>query len=57
MAGEEASLVKQLLACFTMYTLSMSIGAGAGFSGVVNPQVRPLTLQVTQFHIKPVLDS
>ena len=39
MEGQEASLVKQVLACFTMYTLSMSIGAGTGFSGVVSPQV------------------
>ena len=44
MEGEQASLVKQLLACFTMYTLSMSIGAGTGFSGVVNSQVCPLSI-------------
>ena len=36
-----ASLVKQLFPCFTIYTLSMSIGAGTGFSGVVNSQVSP----------------
>ena len=29
-----------LLACFTMYTLSMSIGALYGFSGVANPKVQ-----------------
>ena len=40
MEGQQgASLVKQLFPCFTIYTLSMSIGAGTGFSGVVNSQV------------------
>ena len=33
------SLSRQLLASLTIYTLSMSIGAGSGFSGVVIPQV------------------
>ena len=33
------SFSRQLCAVFTIYTLSMSIGAGAGFSGVVIPQV------------------
>ena len=33
------SFTRQLCAVFTIYTLSMSIGAGAGFSGVVIPQV------------------
>ena len=35
-----ASLARQLVACFTIYTLSMSIGAGSGFSGVANSQVQ-----------------
>ena len=45
MTGEEAtksqppSFVRQLFVCGTIFTLSMSIGAGAGFSGVVIPQV------------------
>ena len=33
------SFIRQLAASLTMYTLSMSIGAGAGFSGVAIPQV------------------
>ena len=36
---ESPSLGKQIFACFAIYTLSMSIGAGAGFSGVSIPQV------------------
>ena len=33
------SFLRQLFVCGTIFTLSMSIGAGAGFSGVVIPQV------------------
>jgi hypothetical protein len=29
----------QVFSCFAIYTLSMSIGAGSGFSGVSIPQV------------------
>ena len=36
---QSPSLSRQLLASLTIYTLSMSIGAGSGFSGVVIPQV------------------
>ena len=37
--SQPPSFVRQLFVCGTIFTLSMSIGAGAGFSGVVIPQV------------------
>ena len=40
MAGPQPSFSRQVFACFTMYTLSMSIGAGSAYSGVVLPQLQ-----------------